>query len=414
MKMNILQKVILISSINIFMTNVIAQESLSPQQSLSRLVNDMLDSNPGVQSAQAALDAANARERAGNQPFYNPELEFDAEDATDQSASIGINQSLDWSNKRKTRGDVASYEREAVAAQLHQVRQKLAIELLNGITQNDVAQQLSSLASEREQLMQQFADLAAQRRQAGDLNQVELDLARLALAEAQLQKFQALFNLTDARLSMESVLGENVSLLITLPDSPTNADVDNSNIDQMLNNLPAIRVQVARLAAASKRVKLRTLEKRPDPTFGVRVGQEESNLLAGISISVPLYIRNNFSAEVDGANADRMQIELEAQDIFRRARAKLTASLERYQLTNMAWDNWLQIGQESLGNQLSVLERLWRAGEISTTDYLVQINQTLETRAAAVELRGQLWQSWFNWLEASGQIDLWLGLSNTP
>ena len=412
--MNILQKVILISSINIFMTNVIAQESLSPQQSLSRLVNDMLDSNPGVQSAQAALDAANARERAGNQPFYNPELEFDAEDATDQSASIGINQSLDWSNKRKTRGDVASYEREAVAAQLHQVRQKLAIELLNGITQNDVAQQLSSLASEREQLMQQFADLAAQRRQAGDLNQVELDLARLALAEAQLQKFQALFNLTDARLSMESVLGENVSLLITLPDSPTNADVDNSNIDQMLNNLPAIRVQVARLAAASKRVKLRTLEKRPDPTFGVRVGQEESNLLAGISISVPLYIRNNFSAEVDGANADRMQIELEAQDIFRRARAKLTASLERYQLTNMAWDNWLQIGQESLGNQLSVLERLWRAGEISTTDYLVQINQTLETRAAAVELRGQLWQSWFNWLEASGQIDLWLGLSNTP
>lgn len=414
MKMNILQRVILIFSINIFMTYVVAQEPLSPQKSLSRLVNDMLDLNPGVQSAQAALDAANARERAGNQPFYNPELEFDAEDTADQSASIGISQSLDWSNKRKTRGDVASYEREAVAAQLHQVRQKLAIELLNGITQNDVALQLSNLASEREQLMQQFADLAAQRRQTGDLNQVELDLARLALAEAQLQKSQALFNLTDARLSMESVLGENLSLLITLPDSPTNADIVNPNIDQMLNNLPAIRVQVARLAAASKRVKLRTLEKRPDPTFGVRVGQEESNLLAGISISVPLYIRNNFSAEVDGANADRMQIELEAQDIFRRARAKLSASLERYQLTNMAWDNWLQTGQESLGNQLSVLERLWRAGEISTTDYLVQINQTLETRAAAVELRGQLWQSWFNWLEASGQIDLWLGISNAP
>jgi outer membrane protein, heavy metal efflux system len=391
-------------------STTMAEGVLLSYSALSELVHNTLNSNPGVQSAQAALDAAVARERAGNQPLYNPEVDLDAEDAIDQSASIGISQSIDWSGKRRARGSVASYNREVVAAELHRIRQELAIELLNAVIQHDVTQQLSMLISERERLMRQFAALAAQRRHAGDLNQVELDLARLALAEAQLQQSQATFTLAEARQALAAVLGEKGPPLQALPDNPPNASVETPDIDQLLTNLPAMRAQVARIAAASKRVKLRTLETRPDPTVSVRVGQEESDLLAGVSISIPLFVRNNFSAEVDGANAERLQIELEAQDLYRRARAQLTTSLERYQLTYRAWDNWKKIGAQSLGSQVTVLERLWRAGEISTTDYLVQVNQTLDTRTAAAELRGRLWQSWFDWLAASGKVDAWLGL----
>lgn len=403
---------VLVCSVTISIVEVKAGEVSSSHSVLSELVNTTLKSNPGVQSAQAALDAAIARERAGNQPLYNPEIELDAEDAIDQSASIGISQSIDWSGKRRARGSVASYEREVVAAELHGVRQRLAIELLYALIRHDVTQQLSKLIGERERLMRQFAALAAQRRQAGDLNQVDLDLARLALAEAQLQQSQATFTLAEARQAMAAVLGEIRPSLETLPDTPPKADVETPDIEQLLINLPVVRAQVARIAAASKRVKLRTLETRPDPTVGVRVGQEESDLLAGVNISIPLFVRNNFSAQVDGANAERLQIELEAQDLYRRARSQMTTSLERYQLTHRAWDNWKKIGAQSLGSQIAVLERLWRAGEISTTDYLVQVNQTLDTRTAATELRGRLWQSWFDWLAASGTVDAWLGLTS--
>ena len=317
---------VLVCSVTISIVEVKAGEVSSSHSVLSELVNTTLKSNPGVQSAQAALDAAIARERAGNQPLYNPEIELDAEDAIDQSASIGISQSIDWSGKRRARGSVASYEREVVAAELHGVRQRLAIELLYALIRHDVTQQLSKLIGERERLMRQFAALAAQRRQAGDLNQVDLDLARLALAEAQLQQSQATFTLAEARQAMAAVLGEIRPSLETLPDTPPKADVETPDIEQLLINLPVVRAQVARIAAASKRVKLRTLETRPDPTVGVRVGQEESDLLAGVNISIPLFVRNNFSAQVDGANAERLQIELEAQDLYRRARSQMTTS----------------------------------------------------------------------------------------
>jgi cobalt-zinc-cadmium efflux system outer membrane protein len=59
-----------------------------------------------------------------------------------------------------------------------------------------------------------------------------------------------------------------------------------------------------------------------------------------------------------------------------------------------------------------VLRRLWESGEISTTDFLVQVRQTLDTRENALELESTMWRAWFEWLAASGQVEAWLGLEN--
>ena len=53
---------------------------------------------------------------------------------------------------------------------------------------------------------------------------------------------------------------------------------------------------------------------------------------------------------------------------------------------------------------------MWRVGELPTTDYLVQVQQTLATEGASLTLRRDLWQSWITWLRAAGQVNQWLGL----
>ena len=40
----------------------------------------------------------------------------------------------------------------------------------------------------------------------------------------------------------------------------------------------------------------------------------------------------------------------------------------------------------------------------------MQLNQTLDAAMNALELRREFWRSWFEWLDASGQTDAWLGL----
>ena len=53
--------------------------------------------------------------------------------------------------------------------------------------------------------------------------------------------------------------------------------------------------------------------------------------------------------------------------------------------------------------------RLWRAGELSTADYLLQLKQTLDTALAGAELEGRLWRRSTDYLAATGQLESWLG-----
>ncbi len=55
-----------------------------------------------------------------------------------------------------------------------------------------------------------------------------------------------------------------------------------------------------------------------------------------------------------------------------------------------------------------LIERLWKAGEISATDYLVQLKQRLDSQIAGVELQSRTWQAWVDWLKASGTIETWV------
>lgn len=388
----------------------------APGPALSALVRETLDENPGVQAARAAADAAAARERAASQPLYNPELALEAERAETATATLGLDQTIDWADKRGARSGVAANELTGRRAALDVTRQTLAGELLSALGRFHTARALQDLAGRRAALMDRFLELAEKRRRAGDLNQVELDLARLAATQARLQQAQSAADTAEAAQALAAVVGADRPDWPGLPeDLPAVEGVD---AEAILTALPALRAQQARVAAARSTITLRTRERRPDPTVGLRAGQErgfrgnndDSYGVVGLTLSVPLFVRNTFKAEVDAANAELIQAQREGQDLYRRARSQLLSAAERYRLARDAWTIWERTGAPSIESQVALLERIWRAGELSTADYLVQLNQTLDTRAEALSVRGRLWGAWFDWLVASARIDDWLGL----
>lgn len=378
---------------------------------LRALIGEVLRSNPRVAAAQAALDAARARERAAARPLFNPELELDAESADTSAASLGVNQTIDWGNKRGSRRTLAGFERETAEAELAGLRLSLGAELLSGLADHQSARELDRLAQRRSEIMGRFAALAERRRKAGDLGQVDLDLARLAATQARLQRAQAGAALADARAALTAVLGGLRPRLPALDTVLPELDPGGLDYETLLEGLPGLRVQRARINARRAALALRARERRADPTLGLRAIRDSANNGAGITLSVPLFVRNDFRAEVEAANADLIQAQQQGQDAYRQARARLSSAATRYRLIREAWRDWQQTGQASLESQISLLQRIWQAGELDTTDYLVQLRQTLDTRASALELRGELWRAWSDWLAASAQLEAWLGLS---
>ncbi len=385
-----------------------AADSSAAATRLAAFILRTVDANAGVLSARAALEAASANERAKQQPLHNPEVAIDLQQAMDTTASVGISQQLDWHDKRTAGGRLASQAVELAAAQLHKVRQDMAITLLTAMINHDIARELVASAVESERLLRRSAALAGKRQAAGDLDHSSLKLARLALAEAQLSHADSQFALLDARQVLLALVNENAFAAIRLPQLPPAAVIAAVDSEQLIHQLPATRMALARIASAHEQVRVHRLAGKPDPTIGVRLGREGADLLAGVSVSMPMLIRNTYRAEVDAAYAELLELELQAKDKYQQAHARLVTSLARYRLAEQTWREWAATGASALHEQQAALQQLWQAGDISTTDYLRQLEQMLAIQNAATELRGHLWRSWVEWLAASGRVDDWL------
>jgi cobalt-zinc-cadmium efflux system outer membrane protein len=378
---------------------------------LTRWVNQVLLSNPEMQAAEAAIEVSSGRLRAADQPWFNPELEFDYENSDTDTTTGGISQAIDWADKRGARTDVADFELQAANAGLRFTRQRVATELLQALADWHTADHVVRVSEKRMTLMERFVRLAERRRKAGDLNQVELDLAYLAAAEAAFDQANAREGLIGAQQAISVLAGADAPDWPPFTGNLPAFDPGRLDVDHQLNELPAMRLALTRVAVMRATVEVRVRDKRPDPTIGFRVGKEDSDTLAGVTLSVPLFVRNTFSAEVDAANAELIQVEREAANRRRQMRAELIAAAQAYHNARRAWETWSASGAPRLSTRTKMLDRLWQAGELDTTDYLVQLKQTLDTEISAIEQRGRMWRAWAIWLAASGRADQWLNLT---
>jgi cobalt-zinc-cadmium efflux system outer membrane protein len=193
-----------------------------------------------------------------------------------------------------------------------------------------------------------------------------------------------------------------------LASPPTGVD------STLLESLPDLAVLRSRMEMAKARIKLAKREGNIDPTIGIKAGRENTESLVGLSIEIPLFIRNNYKASVQAASHDAVAEEQAYRDAYRRANARLAGALGRFKNTTRAWRAWVSTGQKAHQEQMGLLKQMWQAGELNATDFLIQAKQNLDTQVAASVLMGEVWQSAITWFEASGQVEHWLGLKNSP
>ncbi|MBL4744030.1 MAG: TolC family protein [Cycloclasticus sp.] len=386
--------------------------SATEHANIATWVNQVVTQHPRLQAAIAATEVAKARARAADQPLFNPEIEFEYESTDVDTKTAGISQTIDWGDKRSAQTRIATFRWQHSINDLQFQQQQLSAEVLLALARYQASVVGQQVASKRMDSMATFISIAKLRYGAGDLTEVDLSLAQLASSEANFQLADAQSELIANKQALLVLIGNDVdSELTTLPlfeNVPDRPKQPIRDIDTLLDSLPQMKLARAQMDIARAEIKLRQREQRPNPTIGLKTGKEGNESLTNITFSMPLFVRNNFSAEVDAANSQLIQRQREAIDIRRLLAAKLETATQTLAINRRAWSQWESVGSSSLLQQESLLERLWRAGELSTTDYLVQLKQSLDTQASAIEQKTQLWQSWTQWLIASGEINQWL------
>ncbi len=377
--------------------------------SISQFIESVWAESPSVKAAQSELDVLLARKEGVEKPLYNPSLVFDAERSGVNTAVVGFNQTLDWSDQRDAQRQVANALVLMASAALKQVKQNVAVNTLNALAQYATVKQMQTLATYRAELIQNFIDTVKQRQLAGDMGALEGLLAQVTYSEVLMQRAAVESQLAEAEAELQSVTG---LVLTSWPALPPELALQPIRVDnERLKSLPELVVLQHRIEAAKSRVVVTERVNRVAPTIGVRAGREGGDSLLGVSLEIPLFVRNDFKMDVRASSYEVTKDEQLYEVAYRRAKARLYGSFGRYQSTANAWQVWLTEGLSAQQEQGALLERMWQAGELTATDYLVQAKQRLETQKMATELMGEVWLAAIAWLNDSGQMNDWLGIN---
>lgn len=380
---------------------------------LNQLIRKVLPTHPRFIAAQAELQAARALYSASTNAIYNPELELDTEETNIRTSTIGLSQTIDWGDQQGANTQIAKFQFNAAKENFKQERHRLISDLLIIAGDYKNKARLAALSNQRLTLMKDFYSLAKQKHSAGDLNQVELDLAQLAYSESIFDNARVLSEYTQEKQNFYAMFAAVAET--TLPEIPRDFQKVSlpAELDSFLMTLPKVQKMRATVAANKNIIALRQAESSADPSVAIRGGKEDKESLVGVTLTIPINIRNNFTAEIKAAEQDYLQSEQLAQQAWRNLRRDIISQTRHYELTRNAWQQWRLNGQASIQRQLSLLKQLWRTGDLSTTDYLVQIKQNLDTQSASIELHTTLWRSWLMWLDSTAQIETWLQLNFT-
>lgn len=397
----------------VLFTNHACAGNLTTNMPIKQFIRDVWNNNPIIQSAKSEIDKSYSNYSQSKMPVYNPSLNFDVQRVNSvellDTYTGGISQTIDLYHKREARSSVGQYMYQKANEILSDKKLKLGTETLKNLAQYQLQRNVVKIAKERSNLLYRFMEQNKRKFRSGDIPQVAVDLASLAYAEAISQQANEEMLLSETEQKLIVLTLNSSEKWPNLPHYlPKPLDLPLRKQEKLVQRLPILRVYNNQVAIAKATIRVRMTETRGDPTLSVRGGTEDDEFLIGATLNIPLFVRNDYRDTVYAANHNTIAIEKIRYNTYREAKAALQGALWRYKNLYSANHGWNKASKHSLENGIVLLNKLWSSGEISTTDYLVQLKQRLDSQIAGAKLKLQTWKMWFELMETSGQLNSWL------
>lgn len=410
-----MKKIILAVSVLAFTVSthaVSAQEAggfLRVPESLRPFLAGVIEGHPRTASAAAAISRARAEAIVASQPLYNPELELEAAPVTSSppetklytAYSASISMPVDVSGKRGLRTSIGGLQAKVAEAEAHAAQLGLAADVFAALADLYAARQRLEFTAKQAELAQKFLELSERRQKAGELPAVDLGTAQLVAAEAVSARQDAEFAEVKGEEALRTICLCDIANAPPLPrDLPSPPKLSETQIDEIAAVRPEVLAARQQAEVARQALALARAQRIPDPSvkLGASKEGEEKRVLVGLSIPIP--VLNTGSAEVSAAGRALTQAEVAERQAVLENAAAVRSAARSYQRAVQGLEAWQRLGVPSLERQSELLTRLWRAGELSATEFLVQIRETAQANATEINLREAAWGAFANLLKA--------------
>ena len=357
-------------------------------------VRTVIDELPSVQAAIAREREAGARGDAMRDSPYGYELSIMPLARHERRVgTYGEVESTLTKRMRlpaKTRLDSALAEAgESIARfALGDARHEGARRLLDAWVSWVRAAGLARLAELQRATLEDERKAVARRVALGDLPVLDERRAAAAVAEADMGVERARLEREQARLAL-AVEFPSLALPSAVPGvpAPLDLEVGEDAVARMIEHsheLMMARAQAARQGVAASRA---DAERRPDPSFGLRVLSEgDGNEQAvGVVLSIP-FAASGQSATVRAERALGEAIDSEVAGIARRVRLDAEKLLQALPARHDAWAAAARM-VDAADDALARVEKAWQLGAADLSELLLARRYAFEARVSELGLR---------------------------
>jgi cobalt-zinc-cadmium efflux system outer membrane protein len=347
---------------------------------------------PAVVAARLRPDEARGR-LAGASVLLrdNPVLEAaggrrESDRGVSTDIDTGISQSFELGGRRPSRITGAQAEVESQAARAADTTRQVLSEVAASFLRALAAQDRVRVLHVNEEIATDLLRVAERRHQAGDIADLEVNVARVAASRAHADLRAAEADRERAMSELKVALGiEANELLEVRGDLRARRAHPLAELVTAAADRPDLRALAADVREAEAEVRLGEGFRWPD--LGVRVGykrEEGADIpLARVSVSLPVFANGQEQRITGTARARRLRLELDAR---RRAiEVEVRAGFNAYLHLVDGVEDLERRALPVLDDNDALTRRSYESGELSLPDYLLVRRETLGARLDYVE-----------------------------
>jgi len=391
---------ILCLGILVYSNLTVANDKVSSETWLdSQIMN-----SPEVIEAQALLKASTHKVNSASQAIYNPNFESRYEREGDyNNYSFGLSQTLDMGDKRSINQSIAQMDHFVNQQRLKRVIETKKAHALSALIEWNAAKQSSFIALKQEKQLETLLSIVDEKKSAGILGPLDVELTYLSLSQTLSNIADYQLKLKSAEIKVQELLPNWTAEKFMLPEEGLGVDSYRVN-PEWIDNHPNIEVAKTQWKIKQKQAQLTSAKSNIDPTIGINAGKNSEENTMGITLSIPLNIRNNYSDDIKAAYTESNAAEASYQSIHRTQTFKVKANFESVITNKKYFERWQSLMSGRAQSSAKLLKISWDAGDISTSNYLIALNQRAEGLYSGIQLETLFKLSEIDFLLSIGQL----------
>jgi len=362
---------------------------------------------PSIKAKGLEISVADEQRNAMRQPLYNPELSISYTNKDDDEYSLAVSQTIDWYDKRLASSSLGQVNYELTTINKQLVMEKKLAEALFAYVDYSTEKQLLGVTKQQEVILNKISADIKIRAELGDVGAIDAEMAYLSLSQNLQQISLREIRYRKSIASLEEKLNSQ-----EIPFEPGlsiwNNRIAETEFEQYL--IQGLKTQVAQkqLNQSQALSKMALLNKKSNPTFGLGAGREGSENTLSLEFSIPLNVRNSFSAEYRASLKKITQSELELAEEKRLLEKQIRPSFDNYIELRKRVSKWKKLTNERVKGSKKIITKLWQGGDMTTSDYLFSLQQRSDSLISNIELTAEMQKAWIEWLVLTSQVESWM------